>query len=122
VLVHGLPDGQDASTRRPARAIRGRSRVALAELVHAEVLFPIKWGGVWDYPYPEAHGLLRALPRRCSVPNGSCGVRTCPTSSATATYRQTLTYLARYSEFVPAEDMAAILGGNVLTLFPKRSG
>jgi len=24
-----------------------------------EIMFPITWGGVWDYPYPEAQELTR---------------------------------------------------------------
>ena len=24
-----------------------------------EMMFPITWGGVWDYPYPEAQALIR---------------------------------------------------------------
>ena len=26
-----------------------------------EVMFPITWGGVWDYPYPEAQALIRGM-------------------------------------------------------------
>jgi hypothetical protein len=24
-------------------------------------MFPITWGGVWDYPYPEAQALIRDM-------------------------------------------------------------
>jgi hypothetical protein len=24
-------------------------------------MFPISWGGVWDYPYPEAQELIRGM-------------------------------------------------------------
>jgi predicted TIM-barrel fold metal-dependent hydrolase len=121
VLVHGFPDGKmlDAQGRlAPSEAVRA---VAGRPNVYAEVLFPIKWGGVWDYPYPEARGLLRDY-LALFGPERLMWGSDMPNVERYATYRQTLTYLARYSEFVPAEDMAAILGGNVLTLFPKRSG
>ena len=29
-----------------------------------EVMFPITWGGVWDYPYPEAQALIRNFRNR----------------------------------------------------------
>jgi predicted TIM-barrel fold metal-dependent hydrolase len=31
------------------------------ENLQIEVMFPITWGGVWDYPYPEAQALIRDL-------------------------------------------------------------
>ena len=49
-----------------------------------EIMFPITWGGVWDYPYPEAQALIRAACATCSAPASWSGARTCRTSSGSA--------------------------------------
>lgn len=121
VLVHGFPDSKmlDARGRlAPSDAVRA---VVGRPNVYAEVLFPIKWGGIWDYPYPEARGLLRSYLELFGHDRLVWG-SDMPNVERYATYKQTLTYLARYCDFVGAEAMTAILGGNVLTLLAKRSG
>jgi hypothetical protein len=32
-----------------------------------EVMFPITYGGVWDYPYPEAQALTESMPDQLSA-------------------------------------------------------
>ena len=49
-----------------------------------EVMFPITWGGVWDYPYPGGAGAHPRACATCSAPASWCGAPTCPTSSASA--------------------------------------
>lgn len=121
VLVHGFPDGKmlDARGRlKPSTAVRA---VAARPNVYAEVLFPIKWGGIWDYPYPEARDLLRDYLELFGAERLMWG-SDMPNVERYATYKQTLTYVSHYCDFVPADAMAGILGGNVLSLFARGGG
>ena len=40
-----------------------------------EVMFPITWGGVWDYPYPEAQALIREHARPVRRGQARVGLR-----------------------------------------------
>jgi predicted TIM-barrel fold metal-dependent hydrolase len=117
VLVHGFPDGvmlDEAGRLAPSAAVRS---VIRHRNVYAEVLFPIKWGGVWDYPYVETRTLLRDYLELLG-PERLVWGSDMPNVERYATYRQTLTYLSRSpADVVPPEAMSKILGGNALALF-----
>jgi predicted TIM-barrel fold metal-dependent hydrolase len=80
-----------------------------------EVMFPITWGGVWDYPYPEAQELLRQLVSRFGAAR-LCWGSDMPNVERFCTYRQCVDYVRRHSTFLSAADKERILGGNVAAL------
>jgi len=80
-----------------------------------EVMFPITWGGVWDYPYPEAQELLRQLVSRFGATK-LCWGSDMPNVERFCTYRQCVDYVRRHSTFLGAADKERILGGNVAAL------
>jgi predicted TIM-barrel fold metal-dependent hydrolase len=81
-----------------------------------EIMFPITWGGVWDYPYPEAQALIRQLRDLFSASRLVWG-SDMPNVERFCTYRQSLDYVRRYCSFLSSAEMAAVLGGNVAELF-----
>lgn len=118
VLVHGLPDG---------RCLDGAGRLrlpdplagALADFpVHAEVLFPIKWGGRWDYPYPQARDLLRQYLDLFGAKRLVWG-SDMPNVERYCTYRQSLTYVTSASDLLSPEELRDIIGANVLGLLER---
>ncbi|MDF1521874.1 MAG: amidohydrolase family protein [Trueperaceae bacterium] len=115
VLVHGLPDGHclEAGGR---LVLPDPLRDALGSFpIHAEVLFPIKWGGIWDYPYPQAMDLLRQYIDLFGATRLVWG-SDMPNVERYCTYRQSLTYVRDYADFLSADDLSGILGGNALGL------
>jgi predicted TIM-barrel fold metal-dependent hydrolase len=81
-----------------------------------EIMFPITWGGVWDYPYPEAQALVRGMRDRFGASKLVWG-SDMPNVERSCTYGQTLTYLTRHCEFLPAADLDLILGENANELY-----
>jgi hypothetical protein len=79
------------------------ARLLRREQWWVEILYPIGWGRLNDYPYPE----LRPAIKELHMPNVE---RHC-------TFRQSLDYLRKYCDFIPAGDMDRILGGNLAQLF-----
>ena len=57
------------------------ARVYARGNLQMEIMFPITWGGVWDYPYPEAQALIKDLRDRYGAEK-LLGAPTCRTSSA----------------------------------------
>jgi predicted TIM-barrel fold metal-dependent hydrolase len=115
VLVHGLPDSQflDAAGHfRPSDSL-----VALARdyPVYAELLFPIKWGGRWDYPYYHALDLVPRYRDLFGAERLLWG-SDMPNVERYATYRQTLSYIRDYPSGLNTEELAAVLGGNAARL------
>jgi predicted TIM-barrel fold metal-dependent hydrolase len=80
-----------------------------------EVCYPISWGGVWDYPYPEAQSLIRDLRDKFGADKLVWG-SDMPNLERFCTYRQGLDYVRRYCDFLSADEMDKILGTNVLQL------
>jgi predicted TIM-barrel fold metal-dependent hydrolase len=83
---------------------------------YLELLFPINRGGREEYPFRESleavHYLYdqygaQALVWGSDMPNV---VRHC-------TYSQSLEYLRRHADFIPAADLDLILGGNLARVF-----
>jgi len=80
-----------------------------------EVMFPITWGGVWDYPYPEAQALIRQLRDRYGAGRLVWG-SDMPNVERFCTYRQCVDYLRRHCDFLSAREKDQILGDNVADL------
>lgn len=80
-----------------------------------EICYPISWGGVWDYPYPELRPLLEGLRDRFGA---ACFVwgSDMPNAERFCTYKQSLDYLRRYCDFFTAAEMDRILGGTLVEL------
>ena len=86
-----------------------------------EVMFPITWGGVWDYPYPEAQALIEDFRNRFGAERMMWG-SDMPNVERFCTYRQSLDYVRRYCDFLGAREKDLILGGNAARLYglPRR--
>jgi len=81
-----------------------------------EIMFPITWGGVWDYPYPEAQALIRQMRDLFGAAKLVWG-SDMPNVERFCTYRQCVDYVRRHCAFLSAAEKDAILGGNVAQLF-----
>jgi predicted TIM-barrel fold metal-dependent hydrolase len=84
--------------------------------VYSEIMFPITWGGRWEYPYREAHPLIRDSYRRFGADKLLWG-SDMPNVERFCTYSQSLEYLRRYCDFLPASEMDKVLGGNAARLY-----
>jgi predicted TIM-barrel fold metal-dependent hydrolase len=80
-----------------------------------EVCFPIVWGGVWDYPYPEAQALIRGLRDRVGAAKLIWG-SDMPNVERFCTYKQCLDYVLRYCDFLTARERDLVTGGNLAEL------
>ena len=74
-----------------------------------EVMFPISWGGVWDYPYPEAQRLIADLRDKLGADKLVWG-SDMPNVERFCTYRQCVDYVRRYCSFLSASEKDLILG------------
>jgi predicted TIM-barrel fold metal-dependent hydrolase len=90
-------------------------RTYARENLQLEIMFPITWGGVWDYPYPEAQTLIRDLRDRFGAHKLIWG-SDMPNVERFCTYRQCVDYVRRYCEFLTAAEKDLILGQNVAEL------
>lgn len=81
-----------------------------------EVMFPITWGGVRDYPYPEARTLIRDFRDKFGAERMMWG-SDMPNVERFCTYRQSLDYVRRYCDFLTSRDMDLILGANAARLY-----
>jgi len=85
-----------------------------------EVMFPITWGGVWDYPYPEAQALIREMRDRFGAGKLVWG-SDMPNVERFCTYRQCVDYVRRHCNFLSAAEKDRILGDNVADLLDLRA-
>ncbi len=85
------------------------------ENLQIEVMFPITWGGVWDYPYLEAQVLIRDLRDYFGAEKLVWG-SDMPNVERFCTYRQCLDYVRKYCDFLKAREKDLILGENVAQL------
>lgn len=121
VLVHGLPTAlyADEKDRLSLPAI---ARTLLTQApVHAEILYPIAWGGKQDYPYPRAHLHIRRLVEAFGAERFLWG-SDAPNVDRYCTLAQSLTYFTRHSAYLSEAQRQAILRGNALKLFPRLAG
>lgn len=114
LLVMGPPAGYFAPQGRwewPDEALEVYRR----ENLQLEVMFPISWGGVWDYPYPEAQELIRGMRERFGAAKLLWG-SDMPNVERFCTYRQCVDYVRRHCGFLSASEKDLILGGNAAEL------
>jgi predicted TIM-barrel fold metal-dependent hydrolase len=81
-----------------------------------EIMFPITWGGTWDYPYPEAQALIRHMRDLFGAARLVWG-SDMPNVERFCTYRQSLDYVRRHCAFFSAAEKDAVLGGTMAELF-----
>lgn len=96
-------------------------RVYRHDGMRLEVMFPITWGGVWDYPYPEAQALIRDLRDRYGAEKLVWG-SDMPNVQRFCTYRQCLDYVRRHCDFLTGREKDLILGENLRTLLAIGAG
>ena len=77
-----------------------------------EVMFPITWGGVWDYPYPEAQALVKDMRDTFGASKLIWG-SDMPNVERFCTYTQSVDYVRRYCSFLNTEEKDKILGTNL---------
>jgi len=92
-----------------AEAVYSRENVML------EICYPISWGGVWDYPYPEAQALIRGLHSKFGSEKLVWG-SDMPNVERFCTYKQSLDYLRRYCDFFTERELDRVLGDNLVSL------
>lgn len=80
-----------------------------------EVMFPISWGGVWDYPYPEAQQLIRELRDLFGASKLVWG-SDMPNVERFCTYKQCVDYVRKYCSFLSASEKDRVLGLNAAGL------
>ena len=80
-----------------------------------EIMFPITWGGGWDYPYPEAQELIRGMRDLFGAGKLVWG-SDMPNVERFCTYTQSLDYVRRYCPFLSASEKDAVLGRNAAEL------
>ncbi|MGA0593611.1 amidohydrolase family protein [Enterovirga sp. CN4-39] len=118
VLVMGPPVGHLAprgTWEFPAEALATYRRPNLL----IEVMFPITWGGIWDYPYPEAQGLVREMRDLFGADKLVWG-SDMPNVERFCTYKQSLDYVRRYCDFLSGSEKDRILGLNAAELMGLR--
>jgi predicted TIM-barrel fold metal-dependent hydrolase len=74
-----------------------------------EVMFPITYGGLWDYPYSEAQALIESLRDQVGADRLVWG-SDMPNVERFCTYRQSLDYVRKYCPFLTAREKDLILG------------
>lgn len=80
-----------------------------------ELMFPITWGGTWEYPYPEAQALIRGLRDRFGAAKLIWG-SDMPNVERFCTYRQCVDYVRNHCSFLSADEKDRVLGGNAAEL------
>ena len=115
VLVMGPPVGHFAPKGNwefPPEALATYRR----DNLWIEVMFPITWGGVWDYPYPEAQALIRQMRDLFGAQKLTWG-SDMPNVERFCTYKQCVDYVRRHCTFLSPAEKDAVLGGNMAGLF-----
>jgi predicted TIM-barrel fold metal-dependent hydrolase len=113
VLTHGLDPPLVLDPPDPVERLFRDERITI------EVLYPIAWGRTYAYPYPELRPVLRELYRRVGATR-LCWGSDMPNVERNCTYRQSLDYLRRHSDFIRPSEMDLILGDNLVALFGLR--
>jgi predicted TIM-barrel fold metal-dependent hydrolase len=77
-----------------------------------EIMFPITWGAVWEYPYVEAQRLILDLRDKVGAERLVWG-SDMPNVERFCTYLQSLDYVRRHCSFLTATERDQILGANI---------
>jgi predicted TIM-barrel fold metal-dependent hydrolase len=92
----------------------------IGPLVQANVLvelsLPIRWGGQWDYPFPESRQILDEHLERLG-PTRLVWGSDVPNVERFCTYRQTITHLTEHWPGASEAALRLIMGGNIEHLF-----
>lgn len=112
VLTHGFsPDLLEGTIPEPVARLLSRANLMI------ELLYPIHWGRLHNYPWPE---LRPAIERQIGMVGASRLVwgSDMPNVERNCTYRQSLEYLPRILDgIVSTGDLDLVLGGNLSSLF-----
>lgn len=118
VYTHGLPPDLLGVSGAP---MSGEIEQLLAHpALTVEILYPIGFGGRFDYPYAEVRPAIEKLYRTVG-PERLIWGSDMPNVLRFCTYRQSLDYLRRYCDFITPSDMDLILGGNLQRLFQLKT-
>ena len=114
VLVGGLPwafcDAYAAGLPDEVRAL------ARSGTFWIEICYPIGRGAVEEYPYADSLERVRYLYQECG-PAALVWGSDMPNVLRHCTYRQSLDYLRRHADFIPAAEHDLVLGGNLARVF-----
>jgi predicted TIM-barrel fold metal-dependent hydrolase len=115
VMVHGWPTAGMADAG--DRIAFPDWLTALMEQypVYSEILYPISWGRRTDYPYVQARNHIRQIYDRFGADRLMWG-SDMPNVERYCTYRQSLTYVSDYCDFISGEDREKIFRRNTLSL------
>ena len=84
--------------------------------LHAELVYPIQAGPPgWDYPYLEANQLIKEEYETLG-PQKLVWGSDMPNVERNCTYKQSLTHLMKYCNFINPKDMDLILSGNIIRI------
>jgi predicted TIM-barrel fold metal-dependent hydrolase len=114
LLVMGPPVAHFAASGRwefPPEVLTAYKR----DNLQMELMFPITWGGRWDYPYPEAQELIRGLRDLFGARKLVWG-SDMPNVERFCTYKQSLDYVKNYCAFLTPAEKDQILGRNAAEL------
>ena len=114
LLVMGPPAGYFAASGRWEFAAEPLT-VYKRDNLQMEIMFPISWGGVWDYPYPEAQQLIRGMRDIFGASKLLWG-SDMPNVERFCTYRQCVDYVRRHCSFLSDDEKDLILGSNAADL------
>ena len=90
--------------------------------IFIEVVYPIQVGPVgWDYPFSEAQKLIKQQYEEFGGRKLVWG-SDMPNVERNCTYKQSLTYLTNYCDFIDRKDMELVLGGNIARILKIRTG
>jgi len=118
VLVHGLPTSRYADENDRLTLPPVVERLMTRMPVMAELLYPISWGGRFEYPYPKSMVHFQQLVERFGSGRFTWG-SDMPNVERYCTYRQTFTYVWDHAAFLNAADRRAIFRENALALFRR---
>ena len=89
--------------------------------LYHELTYPIQVGPLgWDYPFIESRELIRQQYEELG-PERLVWGSDMPNVERNCTYRQSLTYLKDYCDFISSTDMEQILGRNAMKLHRVKS-
>jgi len=88
--------------------------------VYFELAFPIAEGGNEDYPFPKSRKAINFLYKIFGGKKFVWG-SDIPNVERFCTYAQSLNYIKDYCDFISQEDMALILGGNLIKILKLNS-
>jgi predicted TIM-barrel fold metal-dependent hydrolase len=115
IVVHGLfapPFKQNDEVRFPKELLDIFKKLN----VFAEILYPIQVGPLgWDYPFPQAQLLIKQEYEEFGAHKLIWG-SDMPIVERNCTYKQSLSYLKDYCDFINPKEMELVLGGNVARL------